>query len=143
MILKRTFAAKQWVAFKKVRDRQPFIEADLAGAVRIVFENRHTRPAQAVEVPLAKMARRVTGLLHRGGQRLFLTAQRVAVIEHARAIMRAAGQHCGARGRAGTAATCAITTTSAAARSADAKGSILSSATVCQAGFALALLCPC
>lgn len=41
-----------------------------------------------------------------------------------------ASMPCGARGRAGTAATCAITTTSAAARSADAKGSILSSATV-------------
>ena len=65
----------------------------------IVFKDWHTGATQPVQVPLAKVTRSVAGLLHRSSKRLFLAAQRVAMIEHTGAIMRAAGSHRGPRRR--------------------------------------------
>ena len=93
IIFKLAHAAQEWVALKKVCHRQPHIKADLAGAVGIIFQDRYARSAQAVKVPFPEMAGGVSSALHGASERLFLTAQGEAVIEHARAIVRSAGQH--------------------------------------------------
>ena len=94
----------QRIEIEEVRHRNPFVEAERAGAARIVGQDRRAGPAEAVEMPFAEMAGHVARRLQRLGDRLLLQPQRVAVAEHARAIVRAAGQHAGPRRRTDRAA---------------------------------------
>ena len=100
MFFKLAHSAQEWVALKKVGHRQPHIKADLAGAVGIIFQDRYARSAQAVKVPFPEMAGGVSSALHGASERLFLTPQGEAVIEHTRAIVRPAGEHRRPCGRA-------------------------------------------
>ena len=93
MFFKLAHSAQKRVALEKVGHRKPHIKADLAGAVRIIFQYRHPRSAQAVKVPFPKMTGSIPGTLQGARKRLFLTAQGEAMIEHTRAIVRPAGEH--------------------------------------------------
>ena len=60
--LKLSVAAHDRVAVKKVRDRQPGVEAEGSRVVIVAGKNRDPGASQAVEVPFAEMARCVAGL---------------------------------------------------------------------------------
>ena len=99
-ILKLTVAAHDRMQVEKVGDRNPRIKSEDTRMQRILLKDRCSRTTKAVEVPFTKVASGVTRIPHRLRDGLFLSAQRITVSLHARAIVTSACQQGGPGGRA-------------------------------------------
>jgi hypothetical protein len=93
-------AAEERIAVEEIRDGEPLVETEGAGAVVVGAEDGRAGAAEAVEVPFAEVAGGVAGVAEGARERFLLEAEGEAVVLDAGAVVGAAGHDGGAGGRA-------------------------------------------
>ena len=99
MLFYRSLPTHQRIIIKEVADAKPSVKTKGAGIVRVFFENGNSRPAQAVQMPFAKMRGGVAVVPKGLGGGFFLETQRIAVVKNAGAVVASAGENGGPSGR--------------------------------------------
>ena len=95
-----TIAAECPVGVEPVGNREPLIEAEVARMQRVTLRQRPAAPwLAAAQVPFSEMRSRVTNLLHRTGNCLFLKPQRHSRPVALHTVGMAAGHHACTRRR--------------------------------------------